>query len=84
MKPFSKDKKEVNGQWTQEVFRWMIVPDILDHHPGCMLTEKVIGKILLTLPRREYTKRDDYDIMIRGNRHEIVSDGWILIKTTRR
>ena len=29
------------------------------------------------LPRREYTKRDDYDIMIRGNRHEIVSNGWI-------
>ena len=29
------------------------------------------------LPRREYTKRDDYNLMRRGNRHEIVHDGWI-------
>ena len=29
------------------------------------------------LPRREYTKRNDYNVMLRGNRHEIVSGGWI-------
>ena len=29
------------------------------------------------LPRREYTKRDDYDVTIRRNRHEITSNGWI-------
>ena len=57
----------------------MIVPDISDHHHGYMLTEKVIGKILLThlFQEENILKEDDYDIMIRGNRHEIVSDGWI-------
>ena len=29
------------------------------------------------LPRREYTKRSDYNVMLRGNRHEIISGGWI-------
>ena len=28
------------------------------------------------LPRREYTKRSDYDVMDRRNRHEIHKDGW--------
>ena len=41
-------------------FRWMIVPDILDHHHA-----HVDGKSYwentshAPLPRREYTKRDD-------------------------
>lgn len=29
------------------------------------------------LPRREYTKRDDYNVMLRGNRHEITDYGWM-------
>ena len=29
------------------------------------------------LPRREYTKRNDYNITLRGNRHEITNDGWV-------
>ena len=29
------------------------------------------------MPRREYTKRDDYNLMIRGNRHEITNYGWV-------
>jgi hypothetical protein len=29
------------------------------------------------LPRREYTKRDDYNLMRRGNRHEITNYGWV-------
>ena len=28
------------------------------------------------LPRREYTKRDDYDVLIAVNRHVITDDGW--------
>lgn len=28
------------------------------------------------LPRREYTKRDDYDVLIAINRHVIGADGW--------
>lgn len=29
------------------------------------------------LPRREYTKRSDYNVMDRRNRHEIIEGGWI-------
>jgi len=29
------------------------------------------------LPRREYTKRDDYDVMVATNRHVITPDGWV-------
>ncbi len=29
------------------------------------------------LPRREYTKRSDYDVMDRLNRHEITAEGWV-------
>ena len=29
------------------------------------------------LPRREYSKRNDYNVMLRGNRHEITENGWI-------
>ena len=29
------------------------------------------------LPRREYTKRSDYNVTLRGNRHEISLEGWI-------
>lgn len=29
------------------------------------------------LPRREYTKRDDYQVMVASNRHVITPDGWV-------
>ena len=29
------------------------------------------------LPRREYTKRSDYNVTLRTNRHEITKDGWV-------
>ena len=29
------------------------------------------------LPRREFSKRSDYNVTMRGNRHEITSDGWV-------
>jgi hypothetical protein len=29
------------------------------------------------LPRREYTKRDDYDVMVATNRQVITPDGWV-------
>ncbi|MDG2280715.1 MAG: hypothetical protein P8L42_08830, partial [Flavicella sp.] len=28
-------------------------------------------------PRREYTKRSDYNVTLRGNRHEITNYGWL-------
>ena len=29
------------------------------------------------LPRREFSKRTDYNVTLRGNRHEVTDDGWL-------
>jgi hypothetical protein len=29
------------------------------------------------LPRREYTERDDYDVLVGENRHVVTADGWL-------
>tara|TARA_B100000900_G_scaffold97033_1_gene80126 strand:- start:11392 stop:12324 length:933 start_codon:yes stop_codon:yes gene_type:complete len=78
-KYISKSKKDVKGQWTQKVFQ----VDDSPRYEGTSSWVHVDGKsywensTYAPLPRREYTKRNDYNIMIRGNKHEIVDDGWI-------
>ena len=75
----SKTKKDVKGQWTQKVYQ----VDDSPRYEGSATWVHIDGKSYwenssyAPLPRREYTKRDDYNIMIRGNRHEITNDGWI-------
>ena len=74
-----KSKKDVKGQWTQKVFQ----VDDSPRYEGTSSWIHVDGKSYwentsnAPLPRREYTKRNDYNILIRGNRHEIVDEGWI-------
>mgnify|MGYP001195257723 FL=1 len=78
-KYISKTKKDVKGQWTQKVFQ----VDDSPRYEGSATWIHVDGKSYwenssyAPLPRREYTKRNDYNIMIRGNRHEITKDGWL-------
>ena len=78
-KYMSKTKKDVKGQWTQKVFQ----VDDSPRYEGSATWVHVDGKSYwenssyAPLPRREYTKRDDYNIMIRGNRHEITEYGWL-------
>jgi len=36
------------------------------------------------LPRREYTKRDDYDYLLVTNRHTITPDGWVHFQDNRK
>ena len=78
-KYMSKTKKDVKGQWTQKVFQ----VDDSPRYEGSATWVHVDGKSYwenssyAPLPRREYTKRDDYNIMIRGNRHEITEYGWV-------
>lgn len=36
------------------------------------------------MPRREYTKRNDYNITLRGNRHEITDSGWVHDQDNRK
>ncbi|AUC82838.1 DUF6607 family protein [Lacinutrix sp. Bg11-31] len=71
--------KEVKGQWTQKVFQ----VDDSPRYEGSATWVHVDGKsywestTAAPLPRREYTKRSDYNVTLRTNRHEIVANGWI-------
>ncbi|WP_372938777.1 DUF6607 family protein [Seonamhaeicola sp.] len=75
----SKPKSNVKGQWTQKVYQ----VDDSPRYEGSATWVHVDGKSYwenttdAPLPRREYTKRSDYNITQRGNRHEITSFGWV-------
>ena len=75
----SLSKDDVKGQWTQKVFQ----VDDSPRYEGSSSWVHVDGKSYwenttdAPLPRREYTKRDDYNLTVRRNRHEIVTDGWV-------
>ena len=74
-----KDKKNVRKQWTQKVYQ----VDDSPRYEGSATWVHVDGKSYwenisdAPLPRREYSKRSDYNITERGNRQEITNDGWI-------
>ncbi|MBV7267781.1 DUF6607 family protein [Winogradskyella luteola] len=74
-----KEKDEVEGQWTQKVYQ----VDDSPRYEGSGTWVHVDGKsywentTTAPLPRREYTKRSDYNITMRGNRHEITDFGWV-------
>lgn len=74
-----KNKKEVKGQWTQKVFQ----VDDSPRYEGSGSWVHVDGKSYwenttpAPLPRREYTIRSDYNLTMRGNRHEITKYGWL-------
>jgi len=74
-----KSKDDVKGQWTQKVFQ----VDDSPRYEGSGTWVHVDGKhywentTTAPLPRREYTKRNDYNITLRGNRHEITDFGWV-------
>ncbi|MEL0651701.1 DUF6607 family protein [Algibacter sp. TI.3.09] len=75
----TKPKAEVKGQWTQKVYQ----VDDSPRYEGSGTWVHVDGKNYwenttdAPLPRREYTKRSDYNVTTRGNRHEITSTGWV-------
>tara|TARA_R110002096_G_scaffold61416_2_gene152626 strand:+ start:796 stop:1698 length:903 start_codon:yes stop_codon:yes gene_type:complete len=74
-----KDKKNVKKQWTQKVYQ----VDDSPRYEGSGSWVHVDGKsywentTTAPLPRREYTKRSDYNITLRGNRQEITNYGWV-------
>lgn len=74
-----KSAFEVVGQWTQKVFQ----VDDSPRYEGSGTWVHVDGKsyweneTTAPLPRREYTKRSDYNVTLRRNRHEIMPFGWI-------
>ncbi|MEX0360807.1 MAG: DUF6607 family protein, partial [Allomuricauda sp.] len=72
-------KEQVKGQWTQKVYQ----VDDSPRYSGSATWIHVDGKHYWEnktdspLPRREYSKRSDYNVMKRGNRQEITSYGWV-------
>lgn len=74
-----KSKAEVKKQWTQKVFQ----VDDSPRYAGTGTWVHVDGKSFwenttsAPLPRREYSKRNDYNVTMRGNRHEITDFGWV-------
>ncbi|WP_298504338.1 DUF6607 family protein [uncultured Maribacter sp.] len=72
-------KEDVEGQWTQKVFQ----VDDSPRYSGSATWIHADGKHYwenksdAPLPRREYSKRKDYNVMSRGNRQEITDIGWI-------
>ena len=72
------DKKAVKGQWTQKVYQ----VDDSPRYEGSATWLHVDGQDYWAnvtdapLPRREHTKRNDYNVLKRRNIHEITSTGW--------
>jgi len=74
-----KSKSDVKKQWTQKVYQ----VDDSPRYEGSGSWVHVDGKsywentTTAPLPRREYTKRSDYNVTMRGNRQEITKYGWV-------
>ena len=71
---------EVRGTWTQKVYQVDDSPRYESYgswsHEGGMSSWQG-SKTRRPLPRREYTKRADYEIMMAVNRHTITPTGWV-------
>lgn len=69
----------VKGKWAQKVYQ----VDDSPRYSGAATWVHVDGKhswenkIDAPLPRREYSKRDDYNIMVRGNSVQLTDYGWL-------
>lgn len=71
---------EARGTWTQRVYQVDDSPryqgfGAWTHVDGVSAWES--NWTWRPLPRREYTKRDDYDVMIGRNRHTLSHTGWV-------
>ena len=70
---------EVAGQWTQKVYQ----VDDSPRYEGSATWVHVDGTSRwenttdAPLPRREYTKRNDYNVTVRNNAHVITATGWV-------
>ncbi len=75
----SLNRDEQKGKWTQLVYQ----VDDSPRYAGSATWVHVDGtsswhnKTDSPLPRREYSKRDDYNVMKRGNRVQITPEGWL-------
>tara|TARA_B100000579_G_C22779920_1_gene828687 strand:- start:390 stop:1427 length:1038 start_codon:yes stop_codon:yes gene_type:complete len=77
--PRKLDPKETRRAWAQYVTQVDDSPRYSGfgywHHRGNFSSWE--SKTWRPLPRREYTKRSDYDVMVARNRHTITPTGWL-------
>ena len=75
--PKELDPQSVEGMWTQKVYQVDDSPRYECSAPWIRYNKKNYWECTVNapLPRREYSKRSDYNILKRTNRHEILSEG---------
>ncbi|MBC3785581.1 DUF6607 family protein [Spirosoma utsteinense] len=78
-KRVTRPAQQVKGQWAQKVFE----VDDSPRYEGSATWNHTNGRHYwestadAPLPRREYTKRQDYNVMRRTNHHEITATGYV-------
>jgi hypothetical protein len=77
----------VSGKWTQAVYQVDDSPRYesfgeWEHTESYSLWES--AETWRPLPRREFSVRDDYDVLIGSNRHTILPDGWVHEEDNRK
>jgi len=72
--------EQAKGTWTQKVYQVDDSPRYESYGSWVHIDGKHYWEGIndAPLPRREYTKRDDYNVMKRHSRMEILNDGWML------
>ncbi|MHB1156969.1 MAG: DUF6607 family protein [Phycisphaerales bacterium] len=79
-RPRTINEAEAHGTWTQNVYSTDDSPRYAGYgqwvHQG-NLSYWESNPTARPLPRREYTTRDDYQILMARNRHEITPTGWV-------
>jgi len=71
---------EVEGTWSQAVYQVDDSPRYEAIGTWTHVGDRSAwesGETWRPLPRREYTKRSDYDVMVARNRHTITPHGWV-------
>jgi len=73
-------RKDVAGQWSQTVYQVDESPRYAsvgkwEHSPS--MSTWLSGDTWRPLPRREWSVRKDYQVLIGTNRHTILSTGWV-------
>ena len=71
---------EVEGTWSQAVYQVDDSPRYEGVGAWTHVGERSAwesGETWRPLPRREHTKRSDYDVLVSRNRHTLTPDGWV-------